>query len=53
MRASTFVIAFAATAFAAGVDKASNFDDITSPHGVDKAVAAGKHYYLLFSLIYN
>ena len=44
MRASTYVVAFAATAFAAGVDKASSFNDITSPQGVDKAVAAGKLY---------
>ena len=53
MRASTFVVAFAATALAAGVDKASNFDDITSPHGVDKAVAAGELYCLFSSLTYN
>lgn len=51
MRASTFVVAFAATAFAAGVDKASNFDDITSPQGVEKAVAAGKHYHTWSSSI--
>jgi hypothetical protein len=46
MRASTFVFAFAASAFAAGVDSTAKFDEITAPQGtydtVEKAVAAGK-----------
>jgi hypothetical protein len=32
MRASTFVFAFAASAFAAGVDSTSKFDEITAPN---------------------
>jgi hypothetical protein len=39
MRASTFVVAFAASAYAAGVDSTAMFDDVTSPQGVEK----GKH----------
>jgi hypothetical protein len=39
MRASTFVIAFASSAFAAGVDSTANFDEITAPMGAEK----GKH----------
>jgi hypothetical protein len=39
MRSSTFFVAFAATAYAAGVDDTSKFDQITAPQGVDK----GKH----------
>jgi hypothetical protein len=42
MRASTFIFAFAASAFAAGVDSTDNFDEITSPNTVEKAVAGGK-----------
>jgi len=33
MRASTFAIAFAASAYAAGVDSTEKFDEITSPQG--------------------
>ena len=40
MRASTFVVAFAASAFAAGVDSTDKFDEITAPQ--EKAVADGK-----------
>ena len=38
MRASTFVFAFAASAFAAGVDSVDSFNDITAPLA-EKAVA--------------
>ena len=38
MRASTFVFAFAASAFAAGVDSTDKFNDITAPVA-EKAVA--------------
>lgn len=41
MRASTFVVAFAASAYAAGVDSTDKFDEITAPQG-QKAVAEGK-----------
>ena len=45
MRASTFVFAFAASAFAAGVDSVDSFNDITAPLA-EKAVAdsSGKSY---------
>jgi len=33
MRASTFTIAFAASAYAAGADSAASFDEITAPQG--------------------
>jgi hypothetical protein len=46
MRASTFVFAFAASAFAAGVDSTDKFDEITAPQAAydteEKAVAASK-----------
>jgi hypothetical protein len=44
MRASTFVFAFAASAFAAGVDSTDKFDEITAPtyDTAEKAVADGK-----------
>jgi hypothetical protein len=45
MRASTsFVVAFAASAYAAGVDSTSMFDEITAPQGAE--VEKGKHTYL-------
>jgi hypothetical protein len=43
MRASTFVFAFAASAFAAGVDSTDKFNDITAPLA-EKAVSDGKFY---------
>jgi hypothetical protein len=44
MRASTFVFAFAASAFAAGVDSTDKFNDITAPVA-EKAVADSMSYY--------
>lgn len=41
MRASTFVVAFAASAYAAGVDSTDKFDQVTAPQG-QKAVDEGK-----------
>lgn len=43
MRASTFVFAFAASAFAAGVDSTDKFNDITAPVA-EKAVADSKFH---------
>jgi hypothetical protein len=43
MRASTFVFAFAASAFAAGVDSTDKFNDITAPIA-EKAVADSKSH---------
>ena len=43
MRASTFVFAFAASAFAAGVDSTDKFNDITAPVA-EKAVADSKSH---------
>jgi hypothetical protein len=36
MRASTFAVAFAASAYAAGVDSTAKFDEVTAPQGVQE-----------------
>jgi len=45
MRASTFVFAFAASAFAAGVDSTDKFDEITAATLENKAVADSEFYH--------
>jgi hypothetical protein len=49
MRASTsFVVAFAASAYAAGVDSTAMFDEITAPQGAE--VEKGKHIFHLHNI---